>query len=42
LAARPRIVRLAVEGTPNVQVAELGLSRLAVDWWRKRYGEKVV
>ena len=38
LAARARIVLLAADGTPNVEIAELvGVSRPTVDLWRTRY-----
>ena len=38
LAVRARIVLLAADGTPNVQIAELvGVSRPTVNLWRSRY-----
>jgi len=38
LAVRARIVLLAADGTPNVQIAELvGVSRPTVNLWRNRY-----
>ncbi len=38
LAGRARIVLLAAEGNPNVEIAELvGVSRPTVDLWRNRY-----
>ena len=41
LAARARIVLLAADGTPNVQIAELvGVSRPTVDLWRNRYRDQ--
>ena len=41
LAARARIVMLAAQGTPNVQIAELvGVSRPTVDLWRGRYQDR--
>ena len=41
LAARARIVLLAADGTPNVQIAELvGVSRPTVDLWRSRYRDQ--
>jgi transposase len=41
LAARARIVLLAAEGAPNVQIAELvGVSRPTVDLWRNRYRDR--
>jgi Winged helix-turn helix/Helix-turn-helix domain len=40
LAARARIVLLAAEGTPNVDIARLvGVSRPTVNTWRIRYAE---
>ncbi len=40
LAARARIVLLASEGTPNVEIARLvGVSRPTVNLWRSRYRE---
>ena len=40
LSARARIVLLAAEGTPNVEIADLvGVSRPTVDRWRNRYAE---
>src|SRR4029453_13640777 len=40
LAARARIVLLAAEGTPNVEIARLlGVSRPTVNAWRGRYAE---
>ena len=40
LAARARIVLLAAEGTPNVEIARLvGVSRPTVNTWRVRYVE---
>jgi len=43
LAARARIVLLAADGTPNVEIAELvGVSRPTVDRWRNRYRESGV
>ena len=40
LAARARIVLLAAEGTPNVEIARLvGVSRPTVNTWRIRYAE---
>ena len=40
LAARARIVLLAAEGTPNVEIARLvGVSRPTVNAWRVRYAE---
>ena len=40
LAARARIVLLAAEGTPNVEIARLvGVSRPTVNVWRSRYLE---
>jgi transposase len=40
LAARARIVLLAAEGTPNVEIARLvGVSRPTVNVWRARYAE---
>jgi transposase len=43
LAARARIVLLAADGTPNVEIAELlGVSRPTVDRWRNRYAESGV
>ena len=40
LAARARIVVLASEGTPNVEIARLvGVSRPTVNVWRSRYAE---
>ena len=39
LAQRARIVLLAAEGTPNVQIAQaVGVSRPTINLWRKRYG----
>jgi transposase len=41
LAARARIVLLAAEGTPNVEIARLvGVSRPTVNMWRARYAER--
>jgi DNA-binding CsgD family transcriptional regulator len=41
LAARARIVLLAAEGTPNVEIARLvGVSRPTVNVWRARYVER--
>jgi transposase len=41
LAARARIVLLAAEGTPNVEIARLlGMSRPTVNAWRARYAER--
>jgi transposase len=41
LAARARIVLLAAEGTPNVEIARLvGVSRPTVNAWRARYVER--
>jgi transposase len=41
LAARARIVLLAAEGTPNVEIARLvGVSRPTVNLWRSRYAER--
>jgi transposase len=41
LAARARIVLLAAEGTPNVEIARLvGVSRPTVNAWRARYLEQ--
>ena len=41
LAARARIVLLAAEGTPNVEIARLvGVSRPTVNAWRARYAER--
>jgi transposase len=41
LAARARIVLLAAEGTPNVEIAPLvGVSRPTVNAWRTRYAER--
>jgi transposase len=41
LAMRARIVLLAADGTPNVQIAELvGVSRPTVGLWRGRYRER--
>ena len=41
LAARARIVLLAAEGTPNVDIARLvGVSRPTVNAWRIRYAER--
>ena len=43
LAARARIVLLAADGTPNVEIAELiGVSRPTVNLWRSRYAESGV
>ena len=43
LAARARIVLLAADGTPNVEIAELvGVSRPTVNLWRNRYAESGV
>jgi transposase len=40
LATRARIVLLAADGTPNVEIAELvGVSRPTVNLWRDRYAE---
>jgi transposase len=41
LAARARIVLLAADGTPNVEIARLvGVSRPTVNAWRSRYVER--
>jgi transposase len=41
LAARARIVLLAADGTPNVEIARLvGVSRPTVNTWRARYAER--
>jgi hypothetical protein len=41
LAARARIVLLAADGTPNVEIARLvGASRPTVNLWRSRYVER--
>ena len=41
LAARARIVLLAAEGTPNVEIGRLvGVSRPTVNAWRARYAEQ--
>jgi transposase/DNA-binding CsgD family transcriptional regulator len=41
LAARARIVLLAADGTPNVEIARLvGVSRPTVNAWRARYVER--
>jgi transposase len=41
LAARVRIVLLAADGTPNVEIARLvGVSRPTVNAWRTRYAER--
>ena len=41
LAARARIVLLAAEGMPNVEIARLvGVSRPTVNAWRTRYAER--
>ncbi len=41
LAARARIVLLAAEGTPNVEIARLvGVTRPTVNAWRTRYAER--
>jgi transposase len=41
LAARARIVLLAADGTPNVEIARLvGVSRPTVNLWRSRYAER--
>ena len=41
LAARARIVLLAAEGMPNVEIAErVGVSRPTVNVWRARYAER--
>jgi transposase len=41
LAARARIVLLAADGTPNVEIARLvGVSRPTVNAWRARYAER--
>jgi hypothetical protein len=41
LAARARIVLLAADGTPNVEIARLvGVSRPTVNAWRVRYAER--
>jgi len=41
LAARARIVLLAADGTPNVEIAQLvGMSRPTVNVWRARYVER--
>jgi transposase len=41
LAARARIVLLAAEGRPNVEIARLlGISRPTVNAWRARYAER--
>ena len=43
LATRARIVLLAADGTPNVEIAELvGVSRPTVNLWRNRYTESGV
>ncbi len=43
LATRARIVLLAADGTPNVEIAELvGASRPTVNLWRNRYAESGV
>jgi transposase len=43
LATRARIVLLAADGTPNVEIAELvGVSRPTVNLWRSRYAESGV
>jgi transposase len=43
LATRARIVLLAADGTPNVEIAELvGVSRPTVNLWRNRYAESGV
>ena len=43
LAIRARIVLLAADGTPNVEIAELvGVSRPTVNLWRNRYAESGV
>src|SRR6478609_2971889 len=43
LAMRARIVLLAADGTPNVEIAELvGVSRPTVNLWRNRYTESGV
>jgi transposase len=43
LATRARIVLLAADGTPNVEIAELvGVSRPTVNLWRSRYTESGV
>ena len=43
LALRARIVLLAADGTPNVDIAELvGVSRPTVNLWRARYAESGV
>ena len=43
LATRTRIVLLAADGTPNVEIAELvGVSRPTVNLWRNRYAESGV
>jgi transposase len=41
LAARARIVLLAADGTPNVEISRLvGVSRPTVNTWRSRYAER--
>jgi len=41
LAGRARIVLLAAEGTPNVEIARLvGVSRPTVNAWRARYADR--
>ena len=41
LAARARIVLLAADGTPNVEIARMvGVSRPTVNAWRTRYAEQ--
>ena len=43
LATRARIVLLAADGTPNVEITELmGVSRPTVNLWRNRYAESGV
>jgi transposase len=43
LATRARIVLLAADGTPNVEIADLvGVSRPTVNLWRNRYAESGV
>lgn len=43
LSARARIVLLAADGIPNVEIAELvGVSRPTVNLWRHRYAESGV
>src|SRR3954451_14220746 len=41
LAVRGRIVLLAADGTPNVEIADMvGVSRPTVDLWRGRYRDR--